>query len=238
MNGHVLIIIECLIIQPMVYTTLFFDLDDTLYSPTTMLWEAIRSRMGTYMVERLNIPAEQVDDLRRHYLENYGTTLRGLQHFYPVDTEEYLHFVHNLPLAEYIQPDARLRPLILSLPQKRWIFTNADEAHARRVLQVLNLENCFMGIIDVRALGFSNKPQPEAYLKALQMAQVDNPDHCIILDDAVRNLAPAGKLGFTTILVNPNPAAADSNGFKPHYAIPDLFALPSILPDLWEEIDH
>ncbi|MCU0485047.1 MAG: pyrimidine 5'-nucleotidase [Anaerolineales bacterium] len=218
----------------MVYTTLFFDLDDTLYPPTTRLWEAIRNRMGTYMVERLNIPAEQVDGLRRLYLESYGTTLRGLQHFYPVDTEDYLHYVHNLPLAEYIQPDARLRPILQKLPENRWIFTNADIAHAQRVLQVLNLEDCFLGIIDVRAIGFSNKPQPEAYLKAMQIAQVEDPEQCILLDDALRNLEPAGKLGFTTILVNPNPAAATPNGFKPHFAIPDLVALPGIMPKLWE----
>ena len=205
----------------MVYTTLFFDLDDTLYPPTAMLWAAIRQRMGTYMVERLNIPSDQVDRLRQHYLENFGTTLRGLQQAYPVDAEDYLHYVHDLPLADFIQPDPRLRQMLLSLPHRRWIFTNADTAHARRVLRVLDLEPCFEGIIDVRALGYANKPQPEAYRQALLITGEAHPETCIILDDAMRNLAPARQLGFTTILVNPNPASASPNGFQPHYTLPN-----------------
>lgn len=217
----------------MVYTSLFFDLDDTLYPPTARLWEAIRQRMSFYMVNRLRIPAEQVEALRQHYLENYGTTLRGLQQDYPVDTEDYLHYVHNLPLAEFIQPDPDLREMLLSLPQRRWIFTNADAAHARRVLQTLELENVFEGIIDVRAIDFSNKPDPQAYLRALQIAGEQIPAACIIFDDAPRNLAPARQLGFTTILVNPSPALPGPNGFQPHYTIPQLIELPSILPDLW-----
>lgn len=217
----------------MLYTTLFFDLDDTLYSPTARLWDAIRQRMTLYMIERLHIPAERVEALRQLYLETYGTTLRGLQHNYPVDTEEYLQYVHDLPLADFIQPDPELRQMVLSLPQRRWIFTNADAAHAQRVLAVLGLEGCFEGIIDVRATQFTNKPDPQAYRLALQIASEQQAEPCILLDDALRNLAPARQLGFTTILVNPNPAQPGSNGFQPHYTIPRLIDLPTILPELW-----
>lgn len=217
----------------MTFTTLFFDLDDTLYPPTTRLWDAIRQRMSDYMMERLKIPADQVDQLRHHYLEHFGTTLRGLQQEYPVDTEEYLHYVHDLPLADFIQPDPKLRQMLLSLKQRKWIFTNADDSHAHRVLQVLDLADCFEGIIDVRAIGFTNKPDPEAYLRALQMAGEQQPQNCIILDDAMRNLIPARQMGFTTILVNSSPAPASPNGSQPHYNIPHLLDLCTILPELW-----
>ncbi len=217
----------------MPYTTLFFDLDDTLYPPTTGLWEAIRQRMTAYMQERLGIPAEQIDPLRQHYLESFGTTLRGLQHYYQVDAEDYLHFVHNLPLADFIQPNPELRRMLFSLPQKKWVFTNADDAHAQRVLKVLELEGCFQGIIDVRAMHFSNKPAPDVYLQAIQIAGETDPKNCIILDDALRNLLPAKKLGLTTILVNPDPAAANTNGSTPHYTIPNLLDLRKIMPELW-----
>ena len=42
-------------------TTLFFDLDDTLYPSASGLWEAIRQRMTTYMEERLGFSADEVD---------------------------------------------------------------------------------------------------------------------------------------------------------------------------------
>jgi len=45
--------------RPMLFTTLFFDLDDTLYPPATGLWEAIGSRINLYMTERMGFPPEQ-----------------------------------------------------------------------------------------------------------------------------------------------------------------------------------
>jgi putative hydrolase of the HAD superfamily len=136
------------------YTTVFFDLDDTLYPVEAGLWEAIRSRMSQYMVEQMGLPVEQVDAIRKNYLNTYGTTLRGLQHNFQIDSDDYLAYVHDLPLHKFIKPDPAVRKMLLSLPRQRWIFTNADAAHARRVLATLNLEGCFHGIVDVKAMGF------------------------------------------------------------------------------------
>ena len=46
------------------FTTLFFDLDDTLYPSKTGLWPAIKDRMNQYMIERLGIPEPDVPFLR------------------------------------------------------------------------------------------------------------------------------------------------------------------------------
>jgi putative hydrolase of the HAD superfamily len=217
------------------FQTLFFDLDDTLYPSRTGLWNAIRDRMGLYMHERLHIPWEDIPHLRIHYLETYGTTLRGLQHFHSVDTEEYLAFVHDLPLDRYLYPEPENRSLLLSLPQPKWIFTNADDAHARRVLAVLNLVDCFQGIIDLHALGFFCKPEKETYLRALKIAGTDNPSRCVILDDSVRNLVPARELGFTTVLVhNHTSNLIPSQDHTVDYVIDHPRALREILPELWE----
>jgi len=69
----------------MEYSVLFFDLDDTLYSNTNGLWEAIRERMTDFMEERLGFPPDEIPNLRRNYFEKYGTTLRGLQINHSVD---------------------------------------------------------------------------------------------------------------------------------------------------------
>jgi putative hydrolase of the HAD superfamily len=74
----------------MQFSTVFFDLDDTLYPSTNGLWEAIRERMNRYMGEILNLPSDKIPDLRRHYFITYGTTLRGLQYHHNVDAEDFL----------------------------------------------------------------------------------------------------------------------------------------------------
>ena len=218
----------------MTYTTIFFDLDDTLYPASSGLWREIRRRMGLYMVERLGLPADQVDAIRQHYFQTYGTTLRGLQQFYPVNTDDYLAFVHDLPLASYLQPAPALRPLLLGLPQQRWILTNADQAHAERVLKTLQLCDCFAGIIDVRRLNFFNKPDPNAYRLALDLVGSPAPQECIMLDDSAANLAPANQLGMTTVWVNQEhlTSALFLNARSPHYEIEQLNELRQVLPRL------
>ena len=61
------------------FSTLFFDLDDTLYPASTGLWHAIKERMNMFMHERLCLPEAEIPALREQYFKTYGTTLRGLQ---------------------------------------------------------------------------------------------------------------------------------------------------------------
>jgi putative hydrolase of the HAD superfamily len=210
--------------------TIFFDLDDTLYPNSTGLWQAIRMRIGLYMRERLSLPEEEILELRRFYFERYGTTLRGLQIHNRVDPLDYLAYVHDLPLQDYLSPSPQLRQLLLSLPQQRWVFTNADSAHARRVLNALNLTDCFQGIIDVLATGFICKPEPEAYQKALQIAGETDPASCMLVDDAPRNLLAAQRMGFATVLVGGEHATANSM-----LHVPELQFLRSVAPHLWSQ---
>lgn len=215
------------------YHTIFFDLDDTLYPPHSGLWEAILTRMHAYMHKIVNLPEEQLSALRQQYLETYGTTLMGLQQHYHVNTDEYLAYVHDLPLEQFIQPDPALRQLLLSLPQQRWIFTNADINHARRVLNLLGTQDCFEGIIDVHAIQFKPKPTLPAYQTALQLSGQQDPAHCILLDDAPRNLAPAREMGFFTILVGTDQAHPAA-----HLSIRSLHHLPEAMPELWKDNHH
>jgi len=218
----------------MKYTALFFDLDDTLYSHTTGLWAAIRDRMGRFMAERLSIPSEQAPILRRLYYEKYGTTLRGLQLHYAVDADEYLRYVHDLPLEQYIRPAPHLRQLLLRLQQPRWIFTNADADHAHRVLSILGVGDCFNGIIDIRALDFVCKPDAQAYQRALACAGLSNASGCVLFDDSIANLAAARRQGFTTVWVHGD----EQNHSEADFHLADLLELPEAMPELWADGDQ
>jgi putative hydrolase of the HAD superfamily len=212
----------------MTFNVLFFDLDDTLYSHTNGLWEAIRQRMTAYLLDPLGFPPDKIQEIRQSYYETYGTTLRGLQNHHQVDENDFLAYVHDLPLEQYLTPDPQLRRMLDSLEQPKWIFTNADAHHAQRVLQTLDVEDCFTGIIDVRALGFLCKPDHQAYTQALKLAGEKNPTNCVLLDDSIRNLGPAHQIGFTTVLVGNTTKYQDAD-----YSIERITDLPNFFPQLW-----
>ncbi|PSS06453.1 Pyrimidine 5-nucleotidase protein [Actinidia chinensis var. chinensis] len=130
------------------YDCLLFDLDDTLYPLSTGLAAGCRKNIGDYMVEKLAIDENKIADLCNLLYKNYGTTMAGLRAIgYDVDHDEYHSFVHGRLPYENLKPDPVLRHLLLGLPIRKVIFTNADKVHAAKVLSRLGLEGCFEGII-------------------------------------------------------------------------------------------
>ncbi|NIS79444.1 MAG: pyrimidine 5'-nucleotidase [Anaerolineales bacterium] len=183
------------------YCTLFFDLDDTLYPRSSGLWNAIGERINSFMIDRLEIPEENVSPIRDEYLRTYGTTLNGLVANYQIDPFEYLTFVHDVQIEDYLHPDPVMQRMLASLHPSRIIFTNASVSYAMRVLKRLGVDPYIDQIIDIIALDFHNKPLPQAYERALDLAQESDPKACMLIDDRVDNLLPAAALGMTTVLV-------------------------------------
>jgi putative hydrolase of the HAD superfamily len=201
-----------------------FDLDDTLYGAETGLWPAIGHRIELFMVERLGLAAAEVRALRHQYFLEFGTTLNGLRQYNGVDPDDYLAFVHAVPLEQYLAPNPALDQMLARLPLTKAIFTNADAGHARRVIQRLDIARHFQSIVDIRTLGFVNKPDPRAYQLALGLLGAD-PRACVLVDDAVRNLVPAHALGMLTVLVGP--ASEPAPGVD--YVIPNILSLEAAL---------
>jgi putative hydrolase of the HAD superfamily len=206
------------------FNTLFFDLDETLYPASSGLWMVIRERIIIYMQDRMGIPPEQSHVLREQFFREYGTTLRGLQANYTIDMGEYLAFVHNVPLDAYIHPDPELRSVITALPAHKFIFTNADTAHANRVLDALGLQGLFDGILDVHTFAPYCKPMPGSFELALQAAGSPDPRACVLLDDQPRITRAARLLDMYTILVG-----KDSAGDEADAALEKWADLPGLL---------
>lgn len=217
------------------FQTILFDLDATLYPADNPIWAEIGHRIEIYLRERLGIPPEQTNTLKKAYYLEYGTTLRGLQYNHHVAPQDYLQFVHDIPTQTYLQPDPALRAMIRNLPQQKWIFTNSDHAHAKRILTALDLADCFNGIISLESLDYECKPHPIVYQLAQQITHTPDPHRILYLDDSLRNLAPAHALGMYTVHVGP-PLSSD-NGTPPEFVPPlslrrphDLLqALPALL---------
>ena len=193
------------------FTTIFFDLDDTLYPSDAGLWKAIKNRMNDFMRERMNIPEDEIPKLREKYYLQYGTTLHGLQKHHQINVDDFLAYVHDLRLEDYLTPDPMLRSIIASLPTRNLIFTNADIPHAERVLAALNLRDLFSTIVDVNTVAPYCKPMPESFDIAMKLAGETDPSRCVMIDDLKRTTRAAHEAGLFSILFGETAANGDAN---------------------------
>ncbi len=208
--------------------TILFDLDETLYPRQAGVMEQIGILMLRYLRTRLNLSPAEADALRRHYFQTYGTTMRGLQINHQIDADEFLHYVHDIPLHEYLQPNPSLDAVLASIPQEKVVFTNASREHAERVLHLLGIRRHFGQIVDVRDLGYESKPQPAAYRRICTLLDV-RPEECLIVEDNVRNLRPAKALGMVTVLIQYD---GDNPGDGVDYAIQQIEEIGTVLKHL------
>ena len=185
---------------------ILFDLDNTLYPKSAGLMQAIGKRINLFMTERLGIDPNEVREKRDGFLKAFGTTLNGLRRGYSVDPDEFLAFVHDLPIGNYLQYEPALDRMLERLEVRKIVFTNADAQHARHVLSCLGITRHFESIIDIHLLEFLNKPDRRSYLKALEFACVQSGE-CVLVEDHLPNLIPAREMGMTTVMVGEGPAA-------------------------------
>jgi len=208
--------------------TILFDLDETLYSTDCGLWQVLRDRIREYMRSRVNIPEDRITELSHQYFLAYGTTLKGLELDYQVQAADYLDYVHDVPIHDYVKPDPVLRSILESLPQRKAIFTNANAAHTSRVLSALGVEEYFERVIDVLQISPYCKPAKEAFLKAISDLGDTNPSHYLLLDDSIRNIQTSLSLGMKAVLVNPREIDYDS--------IPRIDSIHD-LPKIWPRLN-
>lgn len=140
------------------YDCLLFDLDDTLYPPSTGIQLTCRKNIAEYMAEVLKIDESKVQSMCFDLYKSHGSTMAGLKELgYEFDNDEFHSFVHGKLPYENLSPDPILRSLLLSIPQRKIIFTNADKVHATKTLSRLGLEDCFEGIICFETLNPSKE---------------------------------------------------------------------------------
>ncbi len=190
------------------FTHLLIDLDDTVYPSSTGIWDMVGGRIKSFMLDVMHFPKEEAAQIREYLLRKYGTTLRGLEIEYGVNTQHYLDYVHDVDLSVMLKPAPVLSTVLAQYPNLiKWIFTNASREHAERVLRYLQLREHFSGIIDITDVMPWCKPYPESFHIAFKIVGVTDPARCIFIDDRVDNVTAALDLGIQPILVSPHPHA-------------------------------
>lgn len=180
---------------------LLFDLDNTLYPRDSGVMQRISQRITEYMIQRMGMSLDHAEELRRAYWPRYGTTLRGLQTHHNVDPDDYLQFVHDFALEDYLGPDIALDRALGQVVGEKAIFTNATQEHTQRVLEILGVAHHFCRVFDIRFLEYISKPDERAYHRVLEALEA-HPEECVIIEDSVANLRPAKAMGMTTVLVD------------------------------------
>jgi putative hydrolase of the HAD superfamily len=177
-----------------------FDLDNCLYPASTGLFSLIDERMGAYIQRLLDCDPVEAKRVQKAHFHEHGTTLAGLMKEHGVDPHDFLEDVHAIPL-DRVQCDERLGRLLPRLPGRRFVFTNGDASYARRVLGAIGVDAHFQDLHDIHASSYRPKPDPHGYELLCERFGID-PNHALLADDMVQNLAPAKALGMTTVWVD------------------------------------
>jgi putative hydrolase of the HAD superfamily len=212
------------------YKHIIFDLDDTLYPRDNGLMGEVGRRIQAWLCENMALGWEEAIILRRKYFEQYGTTLGGLIEEHDIDAHDYLVYVHDIPLEEYIGPNPALDAMLGGIPLTRVVYTNATADYAWRVLGVLGVSDHFEDVIGIEDVGLLNKPYQEAYERVLVRLDTWGPE-CIMVEDSARNLNPAKALGMTTVLVDSAP------DWSVDYVVEDVLQVGQVVSKILQDAD-
>ena len=190
-----------------------FDLDNTLYSAKTKVFDQVEKRMTQYVSNKLDVSMDKAKKIQKNYFHEYNTTLNGLIKNHKIDASEFLEFVHDIDI-NFLKKDLKLSEELKKLGGKKMIFTNGPKKHALNITQKIGIDQHFDDIFDIVDSNFVPKPNMEPYKKLIEKHKID-PNLCVFVEDIARNLKPAYEMGMTTVWIeNDEPWAkkfADGN---------------------------
>lgn len=218
-----------------------FDYDLTLYGADEhCVIDSLDERISLTVQNATGVDAETAHKIRKDYLVRFGTTLAGLQAMHGVQPDDFFDFIHQPEFLTYPKPSPEKREMILGLPGHRFVFTNGRRDWSEAGMTHMGIRDCFEDVFDLKQMDWIGKPHDSAYEKLEQWlakklpeqftqdgTPVD-PSQIVLLEDSLRNLEPAHRRGWKTVLVNPAPEKPD----WVDYYVPSLMHLTTILPEL------
>ena len=180
--------------------TWIFDLDNTLYSADSGIFQQVHTLMGKFVSAHLNIDIKKAKELQRKYYRQHGTTLRGMMDNHNVDPDHFLSEVHQLDYS-IVDPNFKLNRELKKLKGRKIIYTNANRQHANDILIRLELTNVFDEIFDIKTANYIPKPEASPYEQIISEFNID-PITTIMFDDIAKNLVPAKNVGFASVWID------------------------------------
>ena len=180
--------------------TWIFDLDNTLYSADSGIFQQVHKLMGEFISNNLNMDLEEAKKLQSKYYKQHGTTLRGLMDNHGIDPDYFLAEVHKLDYS-IVGPNKMLNQELDKLKGRKIIYTNANKQHATDVLEKIKLSNYFDEIFDIKMANYIPKPEIKPYEQIIDLYNI-NASTSAMFDDIAKNLVPAKKVNFTSVWID------------------------------------
>ena len=180
--------------------TWIFDLDNTLYSADSGIFQQVHRLMGEFISNNLNLEISEAKKLQSKYYKQHGTTLRGMMDNHGVDPDYFLDEVHRLDYS-IVGPNQLLNDELEKLEGRKIIYTNANEKHVLDVLKRINLSDYFDEIFDIKLANYIPKPEIKPYEQIMELFKIDA-SRSAMFDDIAKNLVPAKKVGFTPVWID------------------------------------
>ena len=180
--------------------TWIFDLDNTLYSADSGIFQQVHRLMGEFISNNLNMEISEAKKLQSKYYKQHGTTLRGMMDNHGVDPDYFLDEVHRLDYS-IVGPNQLLNDELEKLEGRKIIYTNANEKHVLDVLKRINLSDYFDEIFDIKLANYIPKPEIKPYEQIIELFKIDA-SRSAMFDDIAKNLVPAKKVGFTPVWID------------------------------------
>ncbi len=180
--------------------TWIFDLDNTLYSADSGIFQQVHRLMGEFISNNLGIDMPEAKRLQSKYYKQHGTTLRGMMDNHGIDPDHFLREVHKLDYS-IVGPNNMLNEQLQKLKGRKIIYTNANKQHVDDVLKRIELTNYFDEIFDIKMANYIPKPEVKPYEQIIDLYDIDAKSS-IMFDDIAKNLVPAKKVNFTSVWID------------------------------------
>ena len=178
-----------------------FDLDNTLYSGDTKVFDQVDKRMSKYISNKLKVSIEEARKIQKNYFHEYNTTLNGMIKNHEIDAQEFLDFVHDIDLS-FLEKDTALRYELENINLRKFVFTNGSQNHVKHITTTLGIDDQFEGIFDIVDAEYHPKPEAKAFDLMIEKFKID-PKETLYIEDIAKNLSIGKERGAKTVwLIN------------------------------------
>lgn len=179
-----------------------FDLDNTLHDASAEIFPVMNRAMTHYIMRELGLSEDAACQLRRHYWQVFGATLKGLMLKHGVNGHHFLRETHAFEnLAEMVIFEKKLKHCITQLPGRKVVFTNGPQAYAKAILEIMGINDCFEDVFSVESVKFHAKPSKRGFYTLLNQLNI-RAEHCIMVEDNLPALMTAKRLGMKTVFIS------------------------------------
>lgn len=202
---------------------LCFDVDGTLYRNVPEAWNAIQDQIYNIVAKQRLLNHKQAAKYVKQRYQELGSSTKVLNEL-GIDGEEFFTKAFGkIDLTKFVSKDIKLIKLISKLREKYilGIISNTHFSIADKKLSAIGLSLAdFNPLITTYEFGFL-KPDPAAFLKALELAKV-TPESAVYIGNSVESdVLGAKSVGMRTVLVWSESKEAD-------LSIPTIYDLEGI----------